>query len=96
MIAEVEEESRRRVDELLGRYALDDIRHDTHVLKGEAGDRILELASESKADLLVMGTVRRTGVPDFFVGNTAEKVLQHLDCSLLAVKPKGFVTPLAS
>jgi universal stress protein E len=96
MIAEVEEESRKRVDELLGRYALDDIRHDTHVLKGEAGDRILELVRESKVDLLVMGTVCRTGVPGFFVGNTAEKVLQHLDCSLLAVKPRGFVTPVTT
>lgn len=96
MVAEVEEGSRKRVDELLDRYALDDIRHDTHVLKGEAGDRILELARESKADLLVMGTVCRTGVPGFFVGNTVEKVLQHLDCSLLAVKPKGFVTPVRS
>jgi len=96
MVAEVEEGSRKRVDELLDRYALDDIRHDTHVLKGDAGDRILELVRTSKADLLVMGTVCRTGVPGFFVGNTAEKVLQHLGCSLLAVKPKGFVTPVAT
>ncbi len=94
MLAEAEEASRRRVDELLGRYALDDVRHDTHLLKGEARDRIPELVRETKADLLVMGTVCRTGVPGFFIGNTAENVLQHVDCSLLAVKPKGFVTPV--
>ncbi|MBW2421484.1 MAG: universal stress protein [Deltaproteobacteria bacterium] len=94
MLAEIEEVSRRRVNELLGRYALDDIRHDTYVLKGEAGDLIPELVRESKADLLVMGTVCRTGVPGFFIGNTAETVLQHVDCSLLAVKPKAFVSPV--
>ncbi len=94
MLAEAEEASRQRVDELLGRYALDDVRHDTHLLKGEARDRIPELVRETKADLLVMGTVCRTGVPGFFIGNTAENVLQHVDCSLLAVKPKGFVTPV--
>ncbi len=94
MLAEAEEASRQRVDELLGRYALDDVRHDTHLLKGEARNRIPELVRETKADLLVMGTVCRTGVPGFFIGNTAENVLQHVDCSLLAVKPKGFVTPV--
>ena len=96
MLAEAEEASQQRVDELLGRYALDDVRHDTHLLKGEARDRIPELVRETKADLLVMGTVCRTGVPGFFIGNTAENVLQHVDCSLLAVKPKGFVTPVNS
>ena len=30
----------------------------------------------------------------FFIGNTAEKVLHQLDCSVLAVKPDGFVTPV--
>ncbi len=94
MLAEAEESSRQRVDELLGRYALDDVRHDTHLLKGEARDRIPELVRETKADLLVMGTVGRTGVPGFLIGNPAENVLQHVDCSLLAVKPKGFVTPV--
>ncbi len=50
--------------------------------------------NSEKADLLVMGTVCRTGVPGFFIGNTAEDVLQQVDCSVLAVKPKGFVTPV--
>jgi nucleotide-binding universal stress UspA family protein len=94
MLAGAEEASRQQVEELLGSYVLDDIRHDTILLHGEAGDRIPELARESKADLLVMGTVCRTGVPGFFIGNTAERVLQHLDCSLLAVKPKRFETPV--
>jgi hypothetical protein len=43
-----------------------------------------------------MGTVCRTGVPGFFIGNSAENVRQHVDCSSLAVKPKGFVTPVKS
>lgn len=96
MLAGAEEASRQRVEELLGGYAIDDIRHDTHLLQGDAGDRIPELARELKTDLLVMGTVCRTGVPGFFIGNTAEKVLQQIDCSLLAVKPEGFETPVTS
>ena len=64
------------------------------LVHGEARERIPELARELRADLLVMGTVCRTGVPGFFIGNKAENVLPHVDCSVLAVKPKGFVTPV--
>lgn len=45
-------------------------------------------------DLLIMGTVARTGIPGFIIGNTAENVLQKVGCSLLAFKPNGFVSPV--
>jgi nucleotide-binding universal stress UspA family protein len=41
-----------------------------------------------------MGTVCRAGVPGLFIGNTAEKVLRHVSCSVLTVKPEGFVSPV--
>jgi len=36
----------------------------------------------------------RTGVPGLFIGNTAESVLHQVDCSVLALKPPGFVSPV--
>jgi nucleotide-binding universal stress UspA family protein len=45
-------------------------------------------------DLLVMGTVCRTGIAGFLIGNTAEEVLNQVDCSVLTVKPEGFETPV--
>jgi nucleotide-binding universal stress UspA family protein len=41
-----------------------------------------------------MGTVGRTGIPGFFIGNTAEEVLQTTTASVLAVKPKDFISPV--
>ena len=41
-----------------------------------------------------MGTVCRTGVAGFFIGNTAEKVLSEVNCSVLTIKPEGFATPV--
>lgn len=49
---------------------------------------------EKQIDILVMGTVARTGIPGFIIGNTAESILQKISCSLLALKPNGFVTPI--
>ena len=54
-----------------------------------------ELARKSKRlILLVMGTVCRTGLSGFLIGNTAEEVLGAVDCSVLTVKPEGFVSPV--
>jgi nucleotide-binding universal stress UspA family protein len=45
-------------------------------------------------DLLVMGSVCRTGIAGFLIGNTAEEVINQVDCSVLTLKPKGFITPV--
>ena len=47
-----------------------------------------------KIDLIVMGTVARTGIPGLIIGNTAESTLSQIHCSVLAVTPPGFVTPV--
>lgn len=65
-----------------------------HLVKGTARREIPALAKRIDADLIVMGTVARTGVPGFIMGNTAETILGQIDCSVLAIKPPGFVTPV--
>ncbi|MEX2964379.1 universal stress protein [Microbulbifer sp. TYP-18] len=58
-------------------------------------DRFIPLlVDERHFDLLVMGTVARTGIPGFIMGNTAENILQKVSCSLLALKPVSFVSPV--
>lgn len=94
LLREEKETHRNQLDELLKNYALDDLKHQSHLVKGDADVVISELVSEKQADLLVMGTVCRTGIAGFFIGNTAEKVLQQVECSVLTVKPDRFVTPV--
>ena len=65
-----------------------------HLPKGDAVHAIPELVKELGVDLLVMGTVCRTGIPGFIMGNTAEQVLGAVECSTLTVKPEGFVSPV--
>jgi universal stress protein E len=66
-----------------------------HFSKGDAGKIIPEVVRTHQIDLLVMGTVGRRGMSGLFIGNTAEKVLQKVDCSVLGIKPEGFVSPVA-
>jgi len=65
-----------------------------HHVRGRPDQRIPVLIEDKKIDILVMGTVARTGISGFTMGNTAENVLQKVSCSLLAVKPHGFVSPV--
>jgi nucleotide-binding universal stress UspA family protein len=65
-----------------------------HMIQGQAGEVIPEIVDREKADLLVMGTVCRTGIPGFFIGNTAEMTLSQVDCSVLTIKPRQFKSPV--
>ena len=66
-----------------------------HIVKGWARKEIPLLTKQLNVDLLVMGTVARTGIPGYFIGNTAESILNQIDCSVMAIKPSGFVTPVS-
>jgi len=82
------------VVELIERFAPETPNKRIHLLKGNAETLIPLLAKRKRIELIVMGTVCRTGIEGLFIGNTAEKVLQQVDCSVLTVKPDGFVTPV--
>ena len=83
-----------RLRELLSHYSSLDLAPQVHLVKGQPGRKIPELIRREGIDLLGMGTVCRTGVAGLFIGNTAETVLTQVDCSVLTVKPEGFVTPV--
>ncbi len=65
-----------------------------HIVKGVAREVIPIFVDETNIDLAVMGTIGRTGIPGLLIGNTAESVLSEVNCSVLTVKPKGFLTPV--
>lgn len=65
-----------------------------HIRRGTPAKVIRAVAEEVEADLMVMGTVCRTGVAGALIGNTAEQLLSEVTCSVLAIKPEGFVTPI--
>jgi universal stress protein E len=66
--------------------------HQLHHLRGKAEECIPAFVKDKKIDILVMGTVARNGIPGFIIGNTAENIVQKLSCSLIALKPQGFVS----
>lgn len=78
----------------MGQDAVNYLKPHAHLVKGQARKEIPAQAKQISCDLVVMGTVARTGIPGFIMGNTAETILNQIDCSVLAIKPPGFQTPV--
>ena len=105
IVSYVEQEKRRHEANLdglmrkcaskLGTKTVQYINPSTHLVKGWARKEIPAMAEQLAADVIVMGTVARTGVPGFIMGNTAETILNQINCSVLAIKPPGFKTSVA-
>ncbi|HZD40977.1 MAG TPA: universal stress protein [Terriglobales bacterium] len=54
---------------------------------GEPYKMILNCAREEKADLIVMSTHGRSGLPRLMLGSVTEKVLRSSSCPVLAIPP---------
>jgi monovalent cation:proton antiporter-2 (CPA2) family protein len=65
-----------------------------HMVKGGRREEILRLANSLEADLVVVGTAARSGFTAMVIPSAAESIAKSLDCSVLVVKPPGFVTPV--
>ena len=62
--------------------------------RGDPASRLPRFAKRCRADVVVMGAVSRSGLTRLFIGNTAERVIDKLDCDVLIVKPRRFATPV--
>ncbi|MDO6543458.1 universal stress protein UspE [Photobacterium sanguinicancri] len=67
----------------------------TCVVEGLPEDVIPQVAEELDAEMVILGTTGRTGLSAIFIGNTAEHTIDSLNCDLLALKPEGYISPLA-
>jgi universal stress protein E len=86
LLATAEATHRRALDTAIAGAALSGGFRVAH-LRGPA-DRLLPVwAAQHGVELMIMGTVARSGLPALVIGNTAEDVFRQLECSLLVVKP---------
>jgi nucleotide-binding universal stress UspA family protein len=94
MKKQLEKESRENLSSLLESLHIECRPSNMHVLEGKT-DTVIEKVLESlQIDVLVVGTIGRSGIPGLLIGNTVEKLLTRVPCSVLAVKPDGYESPV--
>jgi nucleotide-binding universal stress UspA family protein len=95
-VKDTETRHRERFEALIEQFRRKAPHLKTHFIKGLPEIVIPEVVRENQIEVVVMGTLARTGIPGLLIGNTAEGVLNQVDCSVLAIKPEGFVSPIAA
>lgn len=94
MLKRAEDSVFAAIEQLLDRSVEEEVDWILHVKKGDPTEILPQLVHDQAIDLLVTGTVARSGLSGLVMGNTAERVLDAVSCSVLAVKPPGFTSPI--
>ncbi|WP_440905026.1 universal stress protein UspE [Catenovulum sp. SX2] len=74
--------------------AFDIVEENCILAEGLPEDSITQYAKELDAELIVLGTIGRSGLTAALLGNTAEHLLDGVNCDVLALKPYGFQSPV--
>lgn len=79
-------EAQAVVDEAATKVRAEGIEAETYLWPGDAASAILEVATTTKADLIVVGNRGMTGVARFLLGSVPNKVAHHAPCDVLIVR----------
>lgn len=93
-IMEVKRKEAKALDEFIKQFENEIRPEQIHLIEGDPPEVLRSFVSRENGDMLVLGTVGTTGIRGLIVGNTCETLLEHADCSVLGVKPDGFVSPV--
>jgi nucleotide-binding universal stress UspA family protein len=80
-----------RFERLLADFDLHDVAWDKVVLEGNAAETILEATAAYSADLIIMGSVGRTGLSRMLLGSVAGKVVREMPCSIIMLKAEDAI-----
>ena len=92
---EINQNATERLNEFLESLGPCSVNIVSHLPWGYPWQEIGRIAGKHDVDLIAMGTVGRSGVKGVLLGNTAERVLDTCDCSILTVKPDDYVSPIS-
>jgi nucleotide-binding universal stress UspA family protein len=84
----IEADRSRQLERVRKRVASSKVRVATHLLRGHADVVIAEVARETGAQLIAMGTRGNTGLAHVLLGSVAERTLRAAACSVLCVKAR--------
>jgi nucleotide-binding universal stress UspA family protein len=90
--AHINDDAEQRIRALMSSGYLRDVSHEALVRRGETASVLLELSTEFKIDLLVVGTHGRRGLSKLLMGSTSEEIVRLASCPVLTVGPRNVST----
>lgn len=80
--------SARQLNRLADHAKKAGVRATTLLRDGDPVDQIVRAGRSTRADLIVVGTHGRRGLPKFFLGSVAERVVATAPCPVVTVRGK--------
>ena len=87
-----EHEYKKSLDILCNEYK--ELTIEQRLIKGEPKTLIPAYVNSNRVDMVIMGTIGRSGIPGLLIGNTSEAVLQAIKSSVFTLKPDDFLSPI--
>ena len=88
---QVERAARAHLDQMAALIREGGVRCEVSIVRGDPAFQILQAARDGAADMIVMATHGRKGVPRVVLGSVTEAVLHATPCPLLTVPPRASV-----
>ncbi|HEY6125779.1 MAG TPA: universal stress protein [Steroidobacteraceae bacterium] len=85
---DLERQARRKLERVVDGF--DVKRSHCHLVEGRPNEAIPVAARKERSAIVAMGVVSRSGLKRFFIGNTAEFVMDAVTSDILVVKPADF------
>lgn len=67
---------------------LESVNVESILLEGHPADELIRYAEKEEIDIIIMGTIGRTGLERLILGSVAEKVIRHSKIPVMVIKEK--------
>ena len=84
---QVRDAAKQGVDKRIEKAATEGVKVEGSVICDSPTRAILDAATKTRADLIVMGTHGRTGMKHVLLGSVAERIVRLATCPVMTVKP---------
>lgn len=91
---QMREDRTQRLEALTTPYESSDTPINITMLEGVPKQILPDYVNNNDIDVVIMGTVSRTGIAGLVMGNTAERMLDKIECSVITLKPDDFESPV--
>jgi len=82
------------VEEVIEDYGRVNVKVNTKLVEGNAKDLLPRIIGQKCVDVTFLGSMSRTGIAGYLMGNKAEYWLNDLDTTVVTLKPDEFVSPI--
>ena len=86
---ELKKQGQQAVDYIKGFGEINGIKVESILLEGNPSEELIRYADEEKMDIVIMGTLGKTGLDRLLIGSVAGNLVRHSSVPVMVVREEG-------